>query len=434
MPQAERGQCPGDGSTTQCGEDAAAANLISSLGFRCGRHTQSIAFWYGPRYAQFGLLGWNRRVDRVTLQYDLCLIANNPTGRDSIHRIKRSPVAISIHHNGLLTKRFAPHAFSMVNRRRHRHRDALPPGRSYRRHRKRNRLMGCLGTLIRLALIGIVGGALFIGLMAAIYVVAPPPRTNILVLGVDARAGDGWVTRSDTILLATVDPSQPYVGMMSIPRDLYLNIPGYGDNRINAAHILGESAQPGGGLVLAEQTVEQNFGVPVHRTVRLNFEAFIAIIDAAGGVTIDVPNSFTDFTYPTPDYGTMVVSFEAGEQTMDGERALQYARIRHGASDFERVERQQQVIEALAAQLVNPANWWRLPGVYLAFAEHVETNLTVFDAALLAPAVLWVGPSNIDRHALDRGMAVGTVLNSGASVLQPQWDLINRLVQEMFQR
>jgi LCP family protein required for cell wall assembly len=280
--------------------------------------------------------------------------------------------------------------------------------------------------------------SLFVGLfsclLVTIYVIAPPPRTNVLVLGLDARPGEGYVTRSDTIILATVDPDQPYVGMLGIPRDLYLNIPGYGENRINAAHILGESEYEGGGVDLAEQTIEENFGVEVHRTLRMNFQAFVAIVDAAGGLDINVEDYIYDDLYPTPDFGTMVIEFQPGLQHMDGERALIYARTRHGASDFERAERQQQVIAALVQKLANPVNWWRLPGVYLAFTTNVDTDLTIIDAILLAPAVAWVGPDGIDRQVLTREMAQTATLDNGASVLDPNWGSISALLDIMFRR
>jgi LCP family protein required for cell wall assembly len=294
--------------------------------------------------------------------------------------------------------------------------------------------VGCLGCLLRAVLAGGLFAVLMSALLAGLYWIAPPPRTTILMLGLDSRPGEGAVTRSDTLILATVDPTHGYVGMLSIPRDLYVNIPGYGESRINAAHIFGESEYPGGGRDLAVRTVEENFGVDIHRTARLNFEAFVALVDAAGGVTIDVPNPISDDTYPTPDYGTMVVEFDAGTQHMDGQRALQYARIRHGSSDFQRAERQQQVIAALARQLAAPRNWWRLPNVYLAFTQNVETDLTILDLAMMAPALVWVGPEGIDRQVIDQEMAVSTTLDNGASVLAPQWGLINPLVDRMFRR
>lgn len=290
------------------------------------------------------------------------------------------------------------------------------------------------GYLVRLALVAVLFPTVFGGLMALLYWIAPPPRTNILILGLDAREGESMVTRTDTIILATVDPDQPYVGMLSIPRDLYVEIPGYGQERVNTANVLGELEQPGGGVALAAATIESNFGVPVHRTVRLNFEGFVAIVDAAGGVTIDVPAHFVDDQYPTSDFGMMVVEFQPGRQHMDGERALQYARIRHGDSDLQRAERQQQVVAALISQLLAPANWKPLPAVFVAFQQHVETNLTVFDALTLGPALLWVGPDGIDHRVLDLTMAQTATGEDGAAILEPQWNLIQPLLDEMFFR
>lgn len=287
---------------------------------------------------------------------------------------------------------------------------------------------------MRVVLAGMLFAAVFGILLVSIYWFAAPPRTNILILGLDARPGEGMVTRTDTIILVTVDPEQPYVGMLSIPRDLYVNIPGYGMDRINVAHVLGENEAPGRGPRLAAETIEQNFLVPVDRTLRLNLEGFVAIVDAAGGVTIDVENYFIDYEYPTADYGTMVVEFYPGEQHMDGARALQYARVRHGASDFERIARQQQVLAGLARQLLRPANLGRLPAVYAAFAGHVDTDLSLLDAILLAPAVLWVGPNGIDHRILDRDMAVGATTAQGAAVLEPQWAVIQPLLDEMFRK
>lgn len=273
-------------------------------------------------------------------------------------------------------------------------------------------------------------------LFLALYMVFPPPRMNILVLGVDSRPGEGYVTRSDTIMLVTVDPKQPYVGMLSIPRDLYLDVPGYGYTRVNAAHTYGENATPGGGPELVAQTVANNLNVPVHRTLRMNFEGFEAIVDAAGGVTIDVPAPLRDDAYPTENYGVTSIYFEAGTQHMDGERALQYARTRHSSNDFLRAERQQQVVVALRKKLSNPLNWWRLPFVYLAFASHVDTDLTIFDVGLLAPAVVQIGPERVERVVLSRenSMVISADVPDDPFLLAPNWSLVNPLVDEMFRR
>jgi polyisoprenyl-teichoic acid--peptidoglycan teichoic acid transferase len=310
----------------------------------------------------------------------------------------------------------------------------FPTAGQFQHYARRKKRGGCLTNLFRAALAVSLFTVLFTALSVFIYWLAPPPRTNILILGLDSREGEGVVTRTDTMILATVDPQQPYVGMLSIPRDLYLEIPGYGEERINAAHLLGEYAAEGGGIPLAKQTVEQNFAVPVNHTVRLNFQAFVSIIDAAGGIDINVEDYIIDYEYPTADYGTTIIEFQAGEQHMNGETALIYARTRHGSSDFERAERQQQVITALMKKLANPLNWWRLPAVYLAFAQNVETDMTILDVIQIAPAMLWVGPDGIDRQVLTREMAVPTTRDDGASVLMPNWPPINALTDEMFRK
>jgi LCP family protein required for cell wall assembly len=310
-----------------------------------------------------------------------------------------------------------------------------PPERRKRKKRRLpRRLRGCLGCAWKLALAAGLFAVIFSVVFAVVYTLAPPPRTNILVLGVDARPGEGMVTRTDTIILATVDPKQPYVGMLSIPRDLYVDIPGYGGQRINAAHVFAERDNLGTGPAKVEETIETEFGVAVHRWVRISFEGFVAIVDAAGGVTVDNEQYFIDYEYPTPDYGTMVVEFQVGKQHLDGERALQYARSRHASNDFDRSHRQQQVIAGLVRQMLLPTNWWRWPAVVTAATRHVDSNLTLVDVVALAPAVVWVGPDGIDSRTFDQTMAYGRTTAGGASVLEPEWDGINRVTAEMFGR
>lgn len=309
-----------------------------------------------------------------------------------------------------------------------------PRGRShYQRYAQRKNRGSFLRRAFEVTFAVTLFVVMFSGLLTFMYIMAPPPRTNILILGLDTRPGEGTVTRSDTVIIATIDPDQPYMGMLSIPRDLYLEIPGYGEDRINAAHVYGENQVEGGGIALVQATIKQNFGVETHRYIRVNFEAFTSIIDAAGGVDIEVEGRIVDENYPTEDYGVKTVIFEPGLEHMDGERALIYARTRYSSSDFERAARQQQVISALINKLADPTNWYRLPAVYLAFTDNVETNLTLWDALALAPAAIWMGPDDIDRQVLTRDMARGdTVQATGASVLLPEWSLIDPLIDRMF--
>jgi len=258
------------------------------------------------------------------------------------------------------------------------------------------------------------------------------PRTNVLILGLDRRPEEGSVVRSDTMVLATVYPPGPDVALLSIPRDLYVEIPGHGTSRINTAHFWGENDLEGGGPRLAEQTVTQNFGVPIHGYVRIDFDGFRAVVDAAGGIDIVVEEPIVDDDYPTADYGTMRIEIPAGPQHMDGETALRYARSRHGSSDFGRVARQQQVIIALARRLLEPKAWPRLPAVYSAVKNNVDTDLTGRDLLLLAPTLYRVGPEGIEHRVVDRGMTQPWTTPSGGAVLLPEWGVIHPLVHELF--
>ncbi len=294
------------------------------------------------------------------------------------------------------------------------------------------RRFSCLPSLIAalvvfLCLVGglIVGGYIWRSATTA-------PRSTILILGLDRRPDQGYVTRSDTMILMTVYPPGPRIVLLSIPRDLYVNVPGYGQDRINTAHFWGESESPGGGPTLALQTVAQNLGVPVEYYVRVDFDGFRAIVDAVGGIDVMVEQPVVDDAYPTDDYGTMRIEIPAGPQHMDGETALRYARSRHGASDFDRTERQQQVITALARRLFEPAVWPRWPAVYRVVADHVDTNLTIEDMLLLAPTFYRVGIDGIEHRAITRDMTEPWTTPSGGAVLLPRWEMIHPLIQELF--
>lgn len=295
--------------------------------------------------------------------------------------------------------------------------------------RRRGGCCSCLSW----ALAGIVGAVL--ALAGAAYLLAhvfPPGRTNILLLGMDRRPGESEVSRTDTMILSTVYPEADYVGMLSIPRDLYVDVPGVGANRINTAHFFAESNQPGTGPEAAVQTVSQNFGVTLHRYVRIDFEGFVRIVDAMGGMDIDVPHPLIDYEYPTHDYGTMIVEFQAGPQHLTGEQALAYARIRHGSSDFKRAERQQLVIQALVAQALKPDTLFRLPAVVDAVRSSVTTDLSAVELLRLSPTLLRASPFAWDRRVIQGEMVQPYTTPAGAAVQLPVWEKINPVLMEMF--
>lgn len=255
---------------------------------------------------------------------------------------------------------------------------------------------GCLGALM-LAIAGVIVS--LIG-AALIYVFFPPPPLTILVMGLDARTGEGYATRADSIMLVGLQPRGLKTGMLSIPRDLFLDAPGYGLQRVNTINVLGELEESGRGAALMIDAVDLSFGVRPHRYARLNFEAFVAMIDAVGGVDIDVQRAIYDPEYPTPNGGIELVQFETGWQHMDGATALKYARTRHSDDDYFRSGRQQQVVDAFLGKLWNPFNW---PRVMIALGQNVDTNISIFDMLIYAPAALM---GQREQQVIDRDYIV----------------------------
>ena len=126
------------------------------------------------------------------------------------------------------------------------------------------------------------------------------------------------------------------------------------------------------------------------------------------------------------------MEFAAGQQHLDGEAALAYARIRHGSSDFQRAARQQLVIQAVMARLLQPSAWVRLPQIMAAVSESIDTDLSAADMLRLAPTLLLVGPANLDRRVIEGAMVQSYTTEGGASVQLPVWEAINPVLQEMF--
>ena len=257
----------------------------------------------------------------------------------------------------------------------------------------------------------------FLGLLAGIFLLAPS-RTNVLILGSDRRPGATLAARSDTMILTTFLPLRPYVGMLSIPRDLWVEIPGYGPNRINAATFLAEADQPGSGPAVAVETVRSNFGVDVDNYVWIDFGAFVRFIDALGGLTVDLPSPMSG--YP------------AGPVRLDGKAALAFVRDRKGSDDFFRMERGQILVRSLLRAAAHPATWPRWPVAALMLAASVQTDVPPWVWPRLAFALLRAGATGIDGRVIGRGMVSGFTTAAGAQVLAPDWPRINPLLLEMF--
>jgi LCP family protein required for cell wall assembly len=234
---------------------------------------------------------------------------------------------------------------------------------------------------------------------------------------VDYSEGNS-VSRTDTIILTTFIPSKPYVGLLSIPRDLWVDIPGYGQNRINTAHFFAEAAQAGSGPQAAINTIRANFGVDVDYYLRIHFEGFRDVVNAMGGLDVNLPEPMNG--YP------------AGPVHLTGNKALAFARNRTGSDDFFRMQHGQLLLKAILKQLTSPLAWFRLPAVAAAVLNSIDTNLPAWQWPRLGLALLRVGPTGMDNQTITREMATPFFTNEGANVLQPNWPNINPLLMQMF--
>ncbi|HID62434.1 MAG TPA: LytR family transcriptional regulator [Anaerolineae bacterium] len=262
-------------------------------------------------------------------------------------------------------------------------------------------------------------------------------RVNILLLGIDKREGEHGPWRTDTMILGTVDPESKMAAMLSIPRDLWVPIPGYGESRINSANFIGDRDKyPGGGPALAKKTVEYNFGVPVHYYILVDFDGFEKIIDTIGGIDVNVERTLHDEQYPdpSPDDPNRVktVHFEAGLQHMDGKAALEYARSRKSTSDFDRSYRQQQIILAVRDQALRLNLIPRVPELMVTLADIVQTDLQPGNIITLARLAGEIERENLKSVVIDHTMTVEYVTPSGAQVLLPIREKIRPVVEELF--
>ena len=268
------------------------------------------------------------------------------------------------------------------------------------------RRIGCLGWLAGFVLVAV-----------GVYFLAPFPL-RMVVLGID-RAPEGTAMgRSDTIVLVQFEPLAGRVKMLSIPRDLWIFIPEVGENRINAVHFFAELYRPGSGPDAMRMVLRDQFGVDAPFYVRLQLEKFPQMIDALGGVTIQLDEPMS--------------GYDVGQHVLNGEQALAFVRDRKGSDDFARMGRGQIFLKAMVRQVARPATWLRLPNALAVARRAVDTNIPFFLWPRLGLALLRAGPNGMQMQTLTREMAVPATAAGGASVLMPQWDLIRPLMEEMF--
>lgn len=240
--------------------------------------------------------------------------------------------------------------------------------------------------------------------------------TRVIILGVDRRADD--VGRSDTLMVASVREEDEKGALLSLPRDTRVDIKGYGYDKLNHAYAYG-------GHELSKSTVEQLLGVPIDRYIIIDTKAFERIVDAVGGVDIDVEKRMY-YEDPWDDNGGLVIDLYPGEQHMDGQRAIQYVRYRDGEGDLGRIRRQQKFMKALLAQVLSPDILPRLPVLAEEIRGAVETDMSLKEFISFAALL-----EAVRSHGLDTEMLPGKpAYLADVSYWMPDVVAIRRMIVE----
>ncbi len=255
--------------------------------------------------------------------------------------------------------------------------------------------------------------------MPAVPMSIPDRYTNIVLLGSDKRPGSGtW--RTDSIIIVSVDGTNNVVRLLSIPRDLWVYIPGHGYNRINTADLWGELARTGSGPERVKQTIYHNLGIPIHYYVRVDFAGFVKIIDTVGGIDVDVDCALTD------------INLSSGMHHMDGKLALRYARSRYSTNDFDRGRRQRKVLMALWDQALTMDIIPRLPALWWTMANSFQTDLSLAEVINLAYVGVQLEPQRILSRAIGASHVQSWITPQGAAVLLPRQDKIQALLDSYY--
>lgn len=265
-------------------------------------------------------------------------------------------------------------------------------------------------------------------------------RFTILVMGMDRRPGarDTLNTRTDAMLVVSVDPTTNKIGVLHIPRDLHLAaLDSDSLIRANTLMIRGESIQEGYGPFYAMDTIGYNLGIFIDGFIAFDFEAFITLVDALGGVEVTINYAISDPTYPDMNYGFDPFFLSSGTHLLDGRTALKFARTRHGDNDYLRGERQMQVFKALGLKATDgsvlPDLLLQAPQLMESLDGHVYTDLTVDELAPLALFAAFVPVEYVVTGSLS-GRYIATVQVPGTTerVQTPNRTVLEDLMRETF--
>lgn len=234
----------------------------------------------------------------------------------------------------------------------------------------------------------------------------PKGQINILLLGSDQRRGSGGF-RTDVVLLVTINPADNLINITSFPRDLYVTIPGYAQNRINTAHARG-------GFETTADTFEFNFGVRPDYYALINFWSFVDVVNSLGGIDVYASKPLSERT------AIGWFNIPEGWNHMDGETALYYTRSRYSTSDFDRNRRQQEVITGIVDKMMNLYTIAKIPELYRIYSENVTTNMKLSDVIPLIPVAARIkSTDNIQHYYIGRGEVTSWRTPGGAAVLLP---------------
>ncbi len=253
----------------------------------------------------------------------------------------------------------------------------------------------------------------------------PAGQVNILILGSDYRANQGY--RTDIIMVLSLNPDKGTASLTSFPRDLYVNMPGVGMNRINAA-------QPFGGFALTAATLKENFDITVDYYIMTNFSGFKGIIDTLGGITVNAGAELYD-TCDLPQAVDKHCYIPAGSNNMNGATALWYVRSRHTSNDFDRTRRAQEVISAIFQKTMSLDALNRGAELYNIFVSSVETNLPVDKALQLLPfgSQIVSNPNLVRRFTIGPNNVTNYIVpENGAMVLIPDPITIGEIIRQAF--
>jgi len=258
---------------------------------------------------------------------------------------------------------------------------------------------------------------------------------NFLLIGSDKRSGTSF--RTDTMVVAILRPNEGQVSLISIPRDLWVSIPSWENQRINTAYQHGISTgYPGGGPGLLKDTIQYNLGIRIDHTAMVDFDGFRQIVDTLGGVDIPVSCPYTDWRLIDPSYNPEIeanwylYTVEPGVIHMDGDLALWYARSRQKSSDFDRGRRQQEVLRAIFTQALHTGTLTRIPELYNNVKDSVETDLGLADILQLALYAPKMTNADIRSYYLRPPYVSSWITSGGAYVLSPNQELLTQLLTD----